>query len=79
MIKLKLQYFDQLMRKTNSLEKTLMVGKTEGCRSGQQMSDWIGITNSMDVSEHVLGDGEGPGSLACSSRQSRKEWVGLRD
>ena len=51
MLKLKLQYFDHLMRRTNSLEKTLMLGKIEGRRRrGQQMMRWLdGITNSMDM------------------------------
>ena len=52
MLKLKLQYFDHLMQRTDSLEKTLMLGKTEeGRRRGQQRMRWSdGITNSMDVS-----------------------------
>ena len=51
MLKLKLQYFGHLMRRTDSLEKTLMPGKTEGRRRGQQSIKWLdGITNSMDMS-----------------------------
>ena len=52
MLKLKLQYFDHLMRRPDSLEKTLMLGKIEGRRRrGQQMMRWLnGITNSMDRS-----------------------------
>ena len=52
MLKLKLQYFGHLMRRTDSLEKTLMLGKIEGRRSrGQQRSRWLGgITDSMDMS-----------------------------
>ena len=48
---LKFQYFDHLMQRTDSLEKTLMVGKTEGRRTrGQQRMRWLdGITNSMDT------------------------------
>ena len=52
MLKLKLQYFGYLMRRTNSFEKTLMLGKIEGGRKrGQQRMKWLdGITNSMDMS-----------------------------
>ena len=52
MLKLKLQYFDHLMQRTNSLEKTLMLGKIEGGRRrGQQRMRWLdGITNAMDMS-----------------------------
>ena len=51
MLKLKLQYFGHLMRKTDTSEKTLMLGKTEGRRRrGQQGMRWLdGITNSMDM------------------------------
>ena len=52
MLKLKLQYFGYRMRRTNSLEKTLMLGKIEGGRRrGQQRMRWLGgITNLMDMS-----------------------------
>ena len=52
MLKLKLQYFGHVMRRTNSLEKTLMLGKIEGRRRrGQQKMRWLdGITDSMDMS-----------------------------
>ena len=51
MLKLELQYFGHLMRRTDSLKKTLMLGKIEGERRGQQKVRWLdGITNSMDVS-----------------------------
>ena len=51
MLKLKLQYFSHLMQRTDSLEKTLMLGKTEGGRRrGRQRMRWLeGITNSMDM------------------------------
>ena len=52
MLKLKLQYFGHLMRRTDSLAKTLMLGKIEGRRRrGQQRMRWLdGITDSMDMS-----------------------------
>ena len=52
MLKLKLQYFGHLMRRTDSFEKTLMLGKSEGRRGrGQQRMRWLdGITDSMDMS-----------------------------
>ena len=50
MLKLKLQYFGHLMRRTDSFEKTLMLGKIEGRRRGQQKMRWLdGITNTMDM------------------------------
>ena len=51
MLKLKLQYFGHLMQRAYSLEKTLMLGKTEGRRrKGRQRMRWLdGITNSMDM------------------------------
>ena len=51
MLKLKLQYFGHLMQRTDSFEKTLMLGKIEGKRSGQQKMKWLdGITDSMNMS-----------------------------
>ena len=52
MLKLKLQYFSHLMQRANSLEKTLMLGKTEGWRKrGRQRTRWFdGITDLMDIS-----------------------------
>ena len=51
MLKLKLQYFDHLMRRADSFEKTLMLGKIEGRRRGRQRMRWLDdITNSMDMS-----------------------------
>ena len=51
MLKLKVHYFGQMMQRTDSMEKTLMLGKIEGRRRGQQRMKWLdGITDSMGVS-----------------------------
>ena len=51
MLKLKLPYFGHLIRRADSLEKTLMLGKIEGRRRGQQRIRWLdGVTDSMDMS-----------------------------
>ena len=51
MLKLKLQYLGRLTRRTDSFEKTLMLGKSEGGRRGQQRMRWLdGITNAMGMS-----------------------------
>ena len=55
MLKLKLQYFGHLMRRADSFEKTLKLGKIEGRRRGQQRMRWLdNITGSMDVSSSKL-------------------------
>ena len=69
MMKLKLQYFAHRMQRTDSLEKTLMLGKAEGrMRRGQQRMRWLdGTRLDGDEFEQALGDGDGQGSLAgCS-------------
>ena len=65
MLKLKLQYFGNLMQRANSLEKSLMLGKIEGRRiRGQKMMRWLdGITDSRYEFEQTPGDSEGQGSL----------------
>ena len=77
MLKLKLQYFGFLMRRADSLEKTLMMGGIGGGgrRRARQRMRWLdGITDSTDMSlRKTLGDGDGQGGLACCSPQGRKE------
>ena len=76
MLKLKLQYFGHLMQRTDSLKKTLMLGKIEGWRRrGRQRMRWLdGITGSVDVSlSKVQEMVKEQGSLACCSSWGRKE------
>ena len=76
-LKLKLQYFDHLTRRTDSLEKTLMLGKIEGKRRRErQRMRWLNtITDSMDMKlskpQEIVKDREG--SLACCSSRGCKE------
>ena len=76
MLKLKLQYFGQLMRRDDSLEKTLMLGGIgDRKRRGRQRMRWLdGITDSMDMSlSGVLGVGDGQGGLVCCDSWGCKE------
>ena len=69
---LKLQYFGHLMQRPDSLEKTLMMGKTEGRRRGRvtdnEMVGWHHQINAHEF-EQTPGDSEGQGSLACCTSQ----------
>ena len=70
MLKLKLQYFGHLIRRTNSFEKTLMLGKIEGRRRrGMTEDEMVGWHHQLDGHEfeQAPGIGEGQGSLACCS------------
>ena len=72
-VKLKLQYFGHLMGRANSLEKTLMLGKSEGRRKrGRQRMRWHHHLDGYEF-EQTLGDGEGQGSWACCSPLGCKE------
>ena len=76
MLKLKLQYFGQLIQSTVSLEKALMLGKIEGRRRGWQRTRWLdgrdGWLDGLEF-EKAPGVGDGLGSLACCSPWGRKE------
>ena len=62
MLKLEPQYFGHLMQRANSLEETLMLGKTEGKRRGQQRMRWLdSITYSMDMNLSILQEVMEPG------------------
>ena len=76
MLKLKLQYFGHQMRRADSLEKTLMLGKIEsGRRRGRQRMRLVGWHHQLDGHEfeQALGVGDGQGGLACCSSWDRKE------
>ena len=80
MLKLKLQYFGHLMRRADSLKKTLMLGKIEGRRRrGQKRMRWLdGITDSMDmglVGLWTLGVGDGQGGLCAVIHGVPKSWT----
>ena len=77
MLKLKLQYFGHLMRRTDSMEKTLMLGKIEGRKRGTTEDEVFGWDHQINGHEfeQALGVGDGQGSLECCSPWGRKESV----
>ena len=74
---LKLQYFDHLMQKANSIEKTLMLGKTEGRREGTTEDEMVGWHHRLNGHQfkQALGICDGQGSLACCSPWVTKSWT----
>ena len=74
MLKLKLQYFGHLRRRTDSLEKTLILEKIKGRRRrGKQRMRWLDDIDSVDEFEQTQGDSERPESMACWSPWGHKE------
>ena len=78
MLKLNPQYCGHLMRRADSLEKTLMLGTIEGRRRRGQRMRWLdGITDSMDEFEQALGDGKDRGAWCAAVHGVTKSWTQL--
>jgi len=75
MLKLKLQYFGRLIERTDSLEKTLMLGKMEGRRRREKQDEVVVCHHRLNGHdfEQTPGDGEGQGSLVCCSPWGHKK------
>ena len=81
MLKLKLKYFGHLVQRTDSLEKTLMLGKPEGRRRRGEKDEMVGWHHQLDghESKQAPGVGDGQGSLVCCSPWGPKSWTQLSD
>ena len=81
MLKLKLQYFGHLMRRANSLEKTLMLGKIEGRRRGGRRDETVGWRHRLDghESERAPGESGAQSSLVCCSPRGGRESNGATE
>ena len=73
MLRLKLLYFGHLMRRADSLEKTLMLGKTEAGGEGMTEDEMVGWQPNGHEFEQALAVGDRPGSLVCCSPRGHKQ------
>ena len=78
MLKLMLQYFGHMMQRADSLEKTLMLGKTEGKKGEGGGRGWHHQLSGHEF-EQIPGDSKGQGSLGCCSPWVKNNWTRLSD